>query len=148
MGKNCLRCGRSNTFDRMCPSRKSNRFGKQVRTLEIALEPNESNPEEDSEAVEEVYLYQVTRGKSRNPTVTLQVNTVLVTLHLDTQADVTFITRNHFESLKGTNRLQLTKAVTRSYSGDGSGLALPLSRNEMSVEEVVYVVRCKGTLYS
>ena len=71
-------------------------------------------------------MYRVAEGKLRNPTVTLQVNTVPVTLHLDTQADVTFITEKHFESLKRTSRLQSTKAVIRSYSGDGLGLALPL----------------------
>lgn len=43
-----------------------------------------------------------------------------------TQADVTVITEKHFESLKGTSRLQPTKAVIRSYSGDGPGPALLL----------------------
>ena len=35
--KNCLRCGRSNHFPRMCLSRKPNRFGKQARALEGGL---------------------------------------------------------------------------------------------------------------
>lgn len=151
-GKKCLRCGGTNHVARMCPSRKPNRFGKQVRALECGLGPNENHPEEDSEAVEKVYLYQVTGGKSQNPTVTLQVNNVPVTLHLDTQAVVTVITEKHFGSLKGTSHLQPTKAVIRSYSGDGSGSVLPLvacftatlSRNPLSIEEVVYVVRVEG----
>ena len=85
-------------------------------------------------------------------TVTLQVNTIPVTLHLDTQADVTVITEKHFESLKGRSRLQPTKAVIRSYSGDGPGPALlllgcfttSLSRNQKSIVEVVYVVKGQG----
>ena len=84
--------------------------------------------------------------------MTVQVNTVPVTLHLDTQADVTVITEKHFESLKGTSRLQPTRAVIRSYSGDGPGPALPLlgcftaslSRNKKSIVEVVYVVKGQG----
>ena len=69
-----------------------------------------------------------------------------------TQADVTVITDKHFESLKGTSRLQPTKAVIRSYSGDGPGPALlllgcfttSLSRNQKSIVEVVYVVKGQG----
>ena len=41
----------------MCPIRKRNRFGKPVRALEGDLEPSESRSEEESEAVEEVYLH-------------------------------------------------------------------------------------------
>ena len=82
----------------------------------------------------------------------MQVNTIPVTLHLDTQADVTVITEKHLESLKGTSSLQPTKAVIRSYSGDGPGPALPLlgcftaslSRNQKSIVEVVYVIKGQG----
>ena len=97
-------------------------------------------------------MYRVTGERSSKITVTLQVNTIPVTLHLDTQADVTVITEKHFESLKGTSRLQPTKAVIRSYSGDGPGPALlllgcfttSLSRNQKSIVEVVYVVKGQG----
>ena len=97
-------------------------------------------------------MYRVTGERSSKITVTLQVNTIPVTLHLDTQADVTVITEKHFESLKGTSSLQPTKAVIRSYSGDGPGPALlllgcfttSLSRNQKSIVEVVYVVRGQG----
>ena len=148
-GKNCLNCGESNHFASACPSRKPHRFGRQVRALESEPDPSTSRPKEESETTEEVCLYRVTGEKSSNPTVTLQVNTIPVTLHLDTQADVTVITEKHFESLKGTSTLQLTKAVIRSYSGDGPGPALPLlgcftaslSRNQKSIVEVVYVVK-------
>ena len=125
-GKNCLRCGKSNNFARACPSRKPNRFGRQVRALESDPDPSTSHPEEEIEATEEAYPNRVTGERSSDPTVTLQVNTIPVTLHLDTQADGTVITEKHFESLKGTSRLQPTKAVISSYSGDGPGPALPL----------------------
>ena len=151
-GKNCLRCGKSNHFARACSSRKPNRFGSQVRALERHPDPGTNHPDGESEVTEEVYLYRITGDKSSNPTVTVQVNTVPVTLHLDTQADVTVITEKHFESLKGTSRLQPTRAVIRSYSGDGPGPALPLlgcftaslSRNKKSIVEVVYVVKGQG----
>ena len=151
-GKNCLRCGKSNHFARACPSRKPNRFGRQVRDLESEPDPSTSHPEEESEAPKEVCLYRATGEKPSNATVTLDVNTIPVTLHLDTQADVTVITEKHFESFKETSRLQPTKAVIRSYSGDGPGPALPLlgcftaslSRNQKSIVEVVYVVKGHG----
>ena len=95
-----------------------------VRALESDPDPSTSHPEEESEAAEEVYLYRVTGEKSSNPTVTLQVNTIPVTLHLDTQANVTVIREKYFERLKETSCLQPSKAVIRCYSGDGPGTAL------------------------
>ena len=70
------------------------------------------------------------------------------------QADSTVITEKQFESLKGTSRLQPTKVVIRSYSGDGMGPVLPLiscfiaflSRNQKGIMDVVY--RVKGKLHS
>ena len=126
--------------------------GIKVRALDSDPDPSMSHPEEESEATEEVYLYRVTRERSLNPTATLQVNTIPVTLHRDTQADVTVITEKHFESLKGTSRLQPTKSVIKSHSGDGPGAMLPLlgcftaslSRNQNSIVEVVYVVKGQG----
>lgn len=41
--------------------------------------------------------------------VTVEVNTIAVTLHLDTRADVTYITEKNFYSLKGTSYLQQKK---------------------------------------
>ena len=148
-GKNCLRCGKCNHFARACPGRKPNRFGRQGRALESEPDLSTSHPEKESEATEKVYLYRVTGEKSSNPTVTLEVNMISVTLHLDSQADVTVITEKHCESLQETSHLQPTKAVIRIYSGDGPGPALPLlgcftaslSRNQKSIVEVVYVVK-------
>ena len=101
--------GKRNHFARTCPSAKPNRFGRQVRALGSEHDPSASHPERESEATEEIYLYRVTGEKSSYPTVTLEVNTIPVTLHLDTQADVTVITEKHFESLKETSLLQPTK---------------------------------------
>ena len=111
-GKNCLKCGRGNHFARVCPSRQPNRLGRQV--IERELDSITRQPEEKSETNEEVYLYRVTGEKSSNPTVTLQINKVPLTLDLDTQADVTVITEKHSERFKGTSSLQRTKAIIRS----------------------------------
>ena len=54
-GKNCLRCGKSHHFASACPSRKPNRFDRQVRALESDPDPSTSHPEEEIEATEEVY---------------------------------------------------------------------------------------------
>ena len=108
-GKNCLRCGKGNHFARTCSSRKPNRFGSQVRDLESDPKPSTRHPEGESEATEEIYLYRITGDRSSNPTVTLQVNTIPVTLHLDTQADVTVITEKHFERSRQMRSLGVTQ---------------------------------------
>ena len=105
-------------FARVCQGRKVTRSGKQFRALEAGLEPSETCGQDDAEKTEDVYLYQLAHGKSRHPTVTLEVNSIQITLHLDTQADVTVVTEKTFESLKSTSRLQPTKAVIRSFLGD------------------------------
>ena len=69
---------------------------KPVRALEADLEPSETCGQDDAEKTQDVYLYQVAHGKSRNPKVTLEVNSIQITLHLDTQADVTVVTEKHF----------------------------------------------------
>lgn len=66
-----------------------------MRALESDLDPGTSHPDKESELIEEVYLYRITGGKLSNATVTLQVNTIPVTLHPETQADVTVITEKH-----------------------------------------------------
>ena len=124
--KNCLRRGRSNHFARVCTERQVNRSNKQIRALEAGPDTLESEEQDEVETSGTVYLYQVSHGNARNPTATLEVNTVPVTLHLDTQADVTVVTKKHFESLKGNSHLLPTRAVIRRFSGDGPGLALPL----------------------
>jgi len=108
---------------------------------------------DDTEETEKLYLYQVVQGKSQNPTVTLEVNSVPITVHLDTQADVAVIKEKHFESLKSTSRLQPTKAVVRRYSGNGMGPVLALvgcfsatiGRNQKNIQEMVYMVKGEGS---
>ena len=98
-GKNCPGAERAIILlGRACPSRKPNHFGRQVRALES--EPDPSMSHNETEATEEVYLYRVITEKSSNPTVTLEVNTIPVTLHIDTQADVTIMMENILRALK------------------------------------------------
>lgn len=70
-----------------------------MRALEGDPHPGTSHPDGQSEVTEEVYLFRITGDRSSNPTVTLQVNTIPVTLHVETQADVTVITEKNFENL-------------------------------------------------
>ncbi|PFX11958.1 Retrovirus-related Pol polyprotein [Stylophora pistillata] len=139
-------------FDRNVAAKTAEESRWQVRAIERELDTTTRQPEEESETNEEVYLYRVTGEKSSNPTVTLQVNKVPLTQHLDTQADVKVITEKHFGRFKGTSSLQPTKAIIRSYSGDGPGPALwllgclnaSLRRKHNNIVEVVYVVKGQG----
>ena len=92
--------------------------------MEAGLEPSETRMQYDTEEMEDLYLYQVVQGKSQNSAVRLMVNSVPITLYLDTQAGVMVVTEKYFESLKSTSRLQPSKAVIRSYSGNGTGPVL------------------------
>lgn len=129
----------------MCPGRKVSHSSNHVRALEVGIKPKETGVQKETKETEDIYLYQVANGKSRNPAMTLEVNSIPVTLHLEMQADVTVITEKHFDSLKSTSPLQPTDAVIRSFSGDDSGPALALAgcfqaiihRNQKSIQEVV-----------
>lgn len=77
---------------------KAESFGRQVRALES--EPDPSTSHKETEATKEVYLYRVTTENLSNPTITLEVNTIPVTLHIDTQADVTIMMENILRALK------------------------------------------------
>ena len=50
--------------------------------------------------LEDVHLYQLKEGKTQNPTVAVHINGILISLHLDTQADVTVVTEKHYGKLK------------------------------------------------
>ena len=71
-GRRCLKCGRPNHFCRMCKGATNNRGRSQ-----------------EEEFLEDVYLYQLPEGKSQNPTVAIHVDSIPISLHLDTQTDVT-----------------------------------------------------------
>ena len=67
-GKYWLRCGKSNNFTRVRPSRKPNHTGVQVRALGVGLDLSKSHPESWRS------LVRGNRGKSQNPSVTLQLS--------------------------------------------------------------------------
>ena len=50
--------------------------------------------------LEDMYLYQLKEGKSQNPTVAVHVNGIVISLHLDTQTDITVVTEKHSGKLK------------------------------------------------
>ena len=91
-GRRCLKCGRLNHFARMCNKASNEGRDKQANSVELEQEPNTYCVSQEEESLEEVYLYQLKEGKSQNPTVTLNINGIPFSLHLDTQADVTVIT--------------------------------------------------------
>ena len=76
--------------------------------------------------LEDVHLYQLKEGKTQNPTVAVHINGILISLHLDTQADVTVVTEKHYRKLKANCPLQQTSIAIRSYSGERKGLLLPV----------------------
>ena len=104
---------------------------------------------QEEEFLEDMYLYQLREGKSQNPTVAIHINGIPISLHLDTQADVTVVTEKHYGKLRVNCHLQQTSVATRSYSGEGKGPVLPvigkftvtLARGEKEIAEPVYVVK-------
>ena len=145
-GRRCLKCGRLNHFARMCNK------DKQANSVGLEQEPNAHFVSQEEESFVEVYLYQLKGGKSQNPSVALNINGIPISLHLDTQADVTVVTEKHYGKLKAKCTLQPTSVAIRSYSGEGKGPALPLlgtfvatlSRGAKEISEPVYVVKGQG----
>ena len=99
-----------------------------------------------------MYLYQLKKGKSQNPTVAIHINGIPISLHLDTQADITVVTEKHYGKLRANCPLQQTQVVIKSYSREGKGPALPvlgkftatLAQGEKEIAEPVYVVKGQG----
>lgn len=98
LGVRTAQVRREQSFCKGVSQQKAESFGRQVRALES--EPDPSTSHKETEATKEVYLNRVTTEKSSNPTVTLAVNTIPVTLHIDTQADVTIMIENILRALK------------------------------------------------
>ena len=125
---------------------------KQANSVEREQEPNTYCVSQEEESLEEVYLYQLKEGNSQNPTVTLNINGIPFSLHLDTQADVTVITEKHYGKLQATCTLQPTGVAIRSYSREGKGpvlqllgkFAATLTRREKEIAEPVYVIKGQG----
>ena len=146
-------CGRLNHFSRMCNKAINEGEYKQANSVELEKESNAYYVSQEEEPLEEeVYLYQLKEGKSQNPTVALNINDIPINLHLDTQADVTLVTENHYGKLQIKCTRQPTSIAIRSYSGEGKGQALPLpgkfaatlTRGEKEIAESMYVVKGQG----
>ena len=120
--------------------------------MECEQQTNTHSVSRGEDFLEDVYLYQLKEGKSHNPTVAVHINGILVSLHLDTQADVTVVTERHCGKLKANCPLQQTSIAIGSYSGEGKGTLLPvpgkftatLTRGEKEIAEPVYVVKGQG----
>ena len=103
----------------MCNKASSEGKDKQANSVELEQETNADYVSQEEESLEEVYLYQLKEGKLQNPTVALNINGIPISLHLDTQADVTVVTEKNYGKLQATCTLQPTSVAIRSYSGEG-----------------------------
>ena len=150
-GRRCLKCGRLNHFARMCNKASNEGKDKQANSVEFEQETNAHHVSQEEESLE-VYLYQLKEGKSQNPMVALNINDIPISLHLNTQADVTVVTEKHHGKLQYKCTLQPTCAAIRSYSGERKGpvlhmlgkFAATLTRGEKEIAEPVYVVKGQG----
>ena len=151
-GRRCLKCGRLNHYARVCKGAANDRKDKQANAVECEQQSNAHSVSQEENFLEDVYLYQLKEGKSQNPTVAVHINGILISLHLDTQADVTVVTEKHYGKIKANCPLQQTSIAIRSYSGEGKGPLLPvlgkftatLTRGEKEIAEPVYVVKGQG----
>ena len=124
----------------------------QANAVECEQQTNAHSVSQGENFLEDVYLYQLKEAKSQNPTVAVHINGILISLHLDTQADVTVVTEKHYGKLKANCSLQETSIAIRSYSGEGMGPLLQvlgkftatLTRGEKEIVELVYVVKGQG----
>ena len=110
----------------MCNKASNEGRDKQANSVEREKEPNTYCVSQEEESLQKVYLQQLKEGNSQNPTVTLNINGIPFSLHLDTQADVTVITEKRYGKIQATCTLQPTGVAIRSYSGEGKGPVLPL----------------------
>ena len=94
--------------------------------MECEQQTNTHSVSQEEDFLEDVYLYQLKKGKSQNPTAAVHINRILISLHLETQADVTVVTEKHYGKLKANCPLQQTSIAIRSYSGEGKGPLLPV----------------------
>ena len=80
----------------MCNNAAGNRGNdKHANALE-SVEATTHYVNQDEELMEDVYLKQ---GTSQNPTVAIEINGIPISLHLDTQADITLVAEKHYEKL-------------------------------------------------
>jgi len=62
------------------------------------------------EFLEDMYLYELKEEKSQNPTVIIHINGIPISLHLDTQANVTVVTEKHYGKLRANCPLESKSA--------------------------------------
>ena len=130
----------------------NDRKDKQAKAVECEHQTNTHSVSQEDNFLEDVYLYQLKEGKSQNPTVTVHINSIPISLHLDMQADVMVVTEKHYGKLKANCPLQETSIAIRRYSGEGKGPLLPvlgkftatLTRGDKEIVEPVYVVKGQG----
>ena len=115
-----------NHFARVCKGAANYRKDKRAKAVECEQQTNAHSVSQEENCLEDVYLYQLKQGKLQNPTVAVHNNGILISLRLDTQADVTVVTEKHYGKLKANCALQETSIAIRSYSGEGKGLLLPV----------------------
>ena len=99
----------------------NDRKDKRANAVECEKQTNTLGGSREEEFLEDVHLYQLQEGKTQNPTVAIHVNGIPISLHLDTQADVTVVTEKHYRKLWANCPLQQTSVAIRSFSGEGKG---------------------------
>ena len=151
-GRRCLKCGHLNHFTRACKGAANDRKDKQANAVDCEQQTNVHSVSQEENFLEDMHLYQLKEGKSQNPTAAVHINGILISLHLETQADVTVVTEKYYGKLKANCLLQETSIAIRSYSGEGKDPLLPvlenftatLTRGEKETAEPVYVVKGQG----
>ena len=91
-GRRCLKCGRMNHFACVCKGAANDRKDKRANAVESEQQTKADSVSQEENLLEDVYLYQLKEGNSQNPTVAVHINGILISLHLDMQADVTVVT--------------------------------------------------------
>ena len=104
----------------------NDRKDKRAKAVECEQQTNTHSVSQDDNFLEDVYLYQLKEGKSQNPTVTVHINGIPISLHLDMEADVMVVTEKHCGKLKANCPLHKTSIAIRSYSGEGKDPLLPM----------------------
>ena len=101
-GRRYLKCGRLNLFAHMCTCVVNDRKDKRANAVKCEQQTNTHCESQEEELLEDVYLYQLRKGKSQNPTVAIHINGIPISLHLDTRADVTVVTEKHYGKFGST----------------------------------------------
>ena len=85
----------------MCKGAANDREDKRANVVvECEQQNNAHSVSQEGNLLEDMYLYQLKEGKSQNPTVAVHINGILISLHLDTQADITVVTEKQYGKLK------------------------------------------------